>query len=36
MMSMVLWVEEANDFGATSSDNGGFLHEESMGEGGTF
>jgi hypothetical protein len=26
MMSMVLWVEGANNFGATSSDNGGFIY----------
>ena len=30
MMSMVLWVEGANDFGATSFDDGGFLYTEEV------
>jgi hypothetical protein len=26
MMSMVLWVKGANDFGATTSNDGGFVY----------
>jgi hypothetical protein len=30
MMSMVLWVEGANDFGATSFDDGGFVYTKEV------
>jgi hypothetical protein len=30
MMQMVLWVEKANDFGATTSDDGGFIYTKEV------